>query len=93
MIYLKFNENGKVLTRHYKPFDEKHGLRKKGEELESEGILVESIPEPQEIEGKTPVLYYSEIEGLYYQYEDTQLSESEQLRADVDQLIIDSLSI
>src|SRR5699024_6182997 len=56
---------------HYMPFHEVHGMGKSKEELEQEGILVDSIPEPQQIEGKSAVLHFNpETKDLWYEYED-----------------------
>ncbi|WP_432408570.1 hypothetical protein [Wukongibacter sp. M2B1] len=92
MIYLEVNDEGFVTFQHNMPFDAKHGLRKTQEQLEQEGILVNSIPEPEQIEGKQAVLYYDETQGLYYQYEDIKLKED--LQQDmIDQLILDNLNM
>lgn len=70
MIFLRV-DGKKVTTIHYMPFDEQHGLGKTKEELEQEGILVDEIPEPEQIEGKYPVLHCNpETKELWYEYED-----------------------
>lgn len=79
MIFLKHDETGKVNYTHYMPFHEKHGLGKTREELEQEGILVDNIPEPEEIEGKSAILHCNpETKELWYEYEDIPKTEEEQ---------------
>lgn len=72
MIYVKYNKvTGKEELQHYMPFDEQNGLQKTKEELEQEGLLVESIPEPLLQVGKQAVLYVNlSNRSLYYQYID-----------------------
>ena len=70
MIFIRPNEDG-LVDIFYKPFDQKHGLGKTKEQLEQEGLLVDSIPEPEQQEGKIAILYVNpETKELYYQYED-----------------------
>lgn len=77
MIFLRV-DGEEVTTIHYMPFDTEHGLNKTAEELEQEGILVDSIPEPEEVEGKDPVLYCNpETKELWYEYEDIPKTEEE----------------
>ena len=70
MIYVEIlNEDIGLI--HYKPFDTKDGLHKTKEELEKNGVLVESLPIPEYIEGKTVKLKYnSKNNTLYYEYMD-----------------------
>ena len=68
MIFIK-EKNGIVEYMHYKPFHEKHGLKKTVAELEQEGFLVDFIPTPEQIENKTPVLHINtETKELWYEY-------------------------
>lgn len=61
---------------HYMPFDSKHGFGKTQAELEQEGILVASIPEPQQIKGKQAILYCNpSTKELWYEYEDIPITE------------------
>ena len=70
MIYIKPN-NYDGFDVHYIPFDEVYGLGKTEEELLQEGYLVESIPEPEVIEGKAPVMKYDPATNtVYYEYVD-----------------------
>lgn len=70
MIFIKTDENG-LADIYYKPFDDKDGLGKSREQLELEGILVDSIPEPEHIEGKIPFLYGNQTtKELWYEYEE-----------------------
>lgn len=56
---------------HYMPFDKEHGLDMTREELEQEGILVDSVPEPEHIDGKSAVLYCNpETKELWFEYAD-----------------------
>lgn len=82
MILLFTNENNEVQSTHYMPFDPIHGLGKTKEELEAEGgILVDSIPEPENLPGKSAVLKYSEADGLYYEYVDRPMTHEERVDA------------
>ncbi|PIC05481.1 hypothetical protein CS060_04175 [Anoxybacillus flavithermus] len=66
---------------HCIPFDEEHGLGKTEEELRQIGALVEDIPEPEQVEGKTPVMYYNpQTNSVYYEYIDRPLTPEEELR-------------
>lgn len=78
MIYLKLNQND-VESIHYMPFDKEYGLGKTKEELESEGVLMSSIPEPENRQGKSAILKYSQASGLYYEYADRPLTAEEEL--------------
>ena len=61
---------------HNMPFDEKYGFGKTEQELLQIGALVDSIPGPQQIEGKTAVLYYNaQTNSVYYEYIDKPLSD------------------
>ena len=65
---------------HHKPFDEKDGLGKTEEELLQIGALVDEIPEPEQKDGKIPVMYYDpENNKIYYEYEDKPLSPEERI--------------
>lgn len=69
MIFIKTTEDNIVSFIHYKPFDSKDGLGKTKEELEQEGVLVESVPKPENIEGRTPILHCNpETKELWYEY-------------------------
>lgn len=69
MVFLK-TENERVIYSHYMPMHGKHGLGKTEEELLEEGILVESVPDPVDTPGKSPVLYCSDEGVMWYTYED-----------------------
>lgn len=84
MIYLKLNGSDIEFT-HFKPFDKVDGLGKTEEELLSDGILVDSIPEPEPIEGKAPVLKYDGT-NLYYEYVDAPLTPEEQTKQEIESL-------
>lgn len=56
---------------HFLPFDEANGLGKTQEQLESEGMLVDSIPDPVAQQGKIPVLYVNpQTKEAFYEYID-----------------------
>ncbi|GKV70295.1 hypothetical protein NCCP2716_27930 [Sporosarcina sp. NCCP-2716] len=91
MIYLK-HINGKVAFTHFMPFDEKEGLGKSEEELKKEGILVESIPEPEQREGFASILNVNpEDNSLFYTYEEVPMSQEEQYKAEIDGLKVSQL--
>ena len=60
----------RVMLIHHMPFDSVNGLGKTEEELSQMGVLLDEIPEPEQINGKIPVAYYNETQGFYYLYED-----------------------
>jgi len=71
MIYIEIDSNNYIIFRHYKPFDEKDGLGRTREELEQTGMVVETLPTPETIEGKTANLKYNPTtKSLYYEYVD-----------------------
>ena len=70
MNYIEVNENGKVNFIHYLPFDEVEGLGKTEEELLETGFLLDEIPEPEGIEGKNAIAYYTAEKGFWYEYVD-----------------------
>lgn len=62
------DKTGKVEFIHYMPFSPKHGLGKTEEELLETGVLLDEIPEPEQIDGKMPVAYYTPEKGFWYEY-------------------------
>ncbi|MBS4195322.1 hypothetical protein [Lederbergia citri] len=92
MIYFEVNRNNDVTYIHNMPFDEKYGLGKTEQELRKTGILVESIPEAEQVTGKVPVLKY-DGENLYYDYIDAPISEDErfnQLQNELGNILFES---
>jgi hypothetical protein len=86
MIFVKLKDD-EIQAIHYQPFDPVYGLKKSQEELLQEGILVESIPKPEFIEGKVPVLKYDPTnKELYYEYEDIPPTKEELLEKEIEQL-------
>lgn len=82
MIFMKI-ENGELTGYiNYQPFHEKYGLGKTQEELLQSGILVDSVPKPEQIEGKVPVLKYDGT-NLYYEYQDAPIDEMTALKRQV----------
>lgn len=63
-------EGTRVTLIHYMPFDAVNGLGKTEEELSAEGVLVDTIPEPDVIVGKIAVTHYTPEKGIYYEYVD-----------------------
>lgn len=79
MIFISLNQNNEINVIHYMPFDDKYGLGKTEEELLQEGILINSIPEPEQVEGKVPILKYNGTD-LYYEYVDAPVDEMTALK-------------
>ena len=61
-------EGTRVQLIHYMPFDANDGLGKTEQELLQTGYLLDDIPEPEKIEGKTPEAHYTTETGFYYEY-------------------------
>lgn len=80
-IFIKIT-NGIAESIHYKPFDSQLGLDKTKEQLLQEGILVETIPEPEQIGDKVPILKYNGT-SLYYEYQDAPIDEMMALKKQV----------
>lgn len=79
---------------HHVPFDEEHGLGKNEEELRQIGALVDTVPEPEQIAGKIPVMYYNpQTNSVYYEYIDKPLTPEEEMRQRIElmQQALDSL--
>ena len=75
------------MSIHHMPFHEQYGLGKTKEELEKEGILVDSIPEPEQIEGKSAVLYCNPTKTeLWYEYEDIPKTPEEEQQEKIESL-------
>jgi hypothetical protein len=90
MIFIKTDAETKVWYTHHMPFDENYGLKKSETELLQEGYLVESIPQPEIIDGKNAELFYTKDLGFKYEYvdipktpEQIQAERIAQLEADV----------
>lgn len=82
MIFIKIADNNEILEINNFPFDEVHGLGKTEDELLKEGILVQSIPEPDVIANKAPVLKY-DGSNLYYEYVEIPLTKEQQMEQDL----------
>ena len=63
-------ENERVMLIHNMPFDPVNGLHKSEEELLKTGVLLDEVPEPEQIEGKIALPYYNAEKGFHYHYED-----------------------
>lgn len=79
MIYIE-QKNGTVTLTHYMPFDKTFGLGKTEEELLQTGILVESIPTPVEVTGKSPILRIDGNNNLFYDYVPRPLTSEEEIQ-------------
>lgn len=77
MIFIGLKNND-ITTIHHMPFDTRYGLGKTEEELQQEGLLVEELPQAEEMPGKHAVLKYNGTE-IYYEYEDVPLTETERI--------------
>ncbi|MCM3316710.1 hypothetical protein M3603_08465 [Rummeliibacillus stabekisii] len=78
MIFVKVNKEYEIEQVHYLPFDPVHGFGKTEEELLKEGLLVESLPEPELISGKNAMLRYDGSD-FYFEYEDIPLTSEQQI--------------
>lgn len=89
-IYLKINTKNEVEMVHYMPFHEVHGLKKSKEELEQEGVFVETIQEPEQIDGQAAIMKW-DGERIYYDYQEIPKSaeetQMEQLQNKIDAII------
>jgi hypothetical protein len=90
MKYIKTdNANDRLMYINNFPFDTKHGLGKTEEELLQDGFLVEDIPKPEQIEGKSATTYYTTEQGFWFEYADIPKT-PEQIQAEkIDQLNTD----
>lgn len=71
MIYITVDADNEVKQQHFMPFDEIYGLGKTEAELLREGFLVDSIPQPEQRAGKSPILYYTPATNVFhYEYVD-----------------------
>lgn len=78
-------ETYRVGLVHYMPFDEVNGLGKTKEQLQQEGIFVESLPVKEERPGYEAVLMYDGT-SLYYEYslrQETQDQGAEELQNEI----------
>ena len=87
--FLQVDDTGRVMLIHNMPFDAVNGMGKTKDELLQMGVLVDEVPEPERIDGKIPLPYYTAEHGLYYEYEDAppepaSTKDIEELRAQID---------
>lgn len=81
MIYITANENNDVVSTNHMPFHEKYGLGKTMEDLEKTGYFVESIPEPDNMPSKGPILKFNPTtKTIYYDFVDIPKSQEEILQ-------------
>ena len=71
---------------HNMPFDPINGLNQTEEELNTTGVLVEDVPEPEPIEGKrtTGIFVNKATREVWWEYEDIPVTPEEQQKADLD---------
>lgn len=95
MIFLKYRlENGKhrVYYINYAPLNDGTGRTLEELEKEENSIIVETIPQPEIIEGKEAILYINpETKDMWYEYVDMPISyspetEIEKLKAQIIQI-------
>ncbi|MBK5244279.1 MAG: hypothetical protein JJE18_04510 [Eubacteriaceae bacterium] len=70
MIFIKTLENNSIDFIHYMPFDPVNGMGKTEEELLQVGFLVEEIPEPEQTEGMSSMMFYTAMNGFWFDYEE-----------------------
>lgn len=87
MIYVEFDQDGRVTLLHYMPFDPMEGITNAEgnictpEELTAKGgLLVTAIPTAVQQEGKNSELRVNlDSKELYYVYEDAPLTPEQEL--------------
>lgn len=94
MIYIEIDSNKQINYMHNIPFDSVNGLGKTEEELLEKGFLIESMPAPERIVGKSALAYYNEeTNEVWYEYADIPKSDEEKeidkLREDMNEAIIE----
>ncbi|WP_150284366.1 hypothetical protein [Rummeliibacillus sp. TYF-LIM-RU47] len=85
MIFVEIKDNNEIGLIHNRPFDEIDGLGQTEEELSKKGLLVESLPETENIYGKAPLLKYDGSK-LYYDYIDIEPAKEEKIERDLKEL-------
>lgn len=85
MILIRYSlispTKGKVYCQDFSPRNEDEG-----------GLLVDSIPSPENIQGKVPVLFINpETKKFFFEYEDIPKTQEEIFREAVVQLLKDSI--
>lgn len=71
----------RVTLIHYMPFDSINGMHKTEAELAQMGVLLDEIPDPEQIEGKIPVACYNATDGFHYIYEDAPVTTDDRVAA------------
>lgn len=79
MIFVEVLENGNTGLVHYMPFDKEFGLGKSEQELLSNGLLVDNVPQPEVIDGKNPILKVDANKKLFYEYVVRPLTQDEEI--------------
>ncbi len=81
-----------VQFKHYMPMHPTYGLGKTEEQLEQEGVLIDTLLRPEEIEGKIPKLYWNPVnQETFYEYENIPNSKEENLEEKV-QVLTENLA-
>lgn len=79
-IYIRVGKNNVVEFIHRSPFDPANGLQSTRDELEKTGVFIDTIPNPDMIEGKRAIPKYNpDNKSVYYDYVDIPLSLTERV--------------
>ena len=79
-IYIRVGKNNIIECIHRSPFDPTNGLQSTRDELEQAGFFVDTVPEPDMIEGKRAISKYNpDTKSVYYDYVDIPLSSTERI--------------
>lgn len=75
MIFIKYDGAGNITAKNFMPFDEVYGLGKTKEQLQLEGILVDSLPEAEERVGMDATLKINlTTKEFYHEYHERMLT-------------------
>ena len=79
-VYIRVGKNNIVECIHKAPFDPANGLQSTRDELEKTGFFVDSVPDPEMIEGKRAIAKFNtDTKKVYYDYVDIPLTPSERI--------------
>ncbi len=82
MIFLKYDKDTlNVSFTHNFPFHPDYGLGMTKDELEHEGVLIESIPIPEKKEGLNSVMKYEpNTKNVFFEYLEVPKTEEEKIK-------------
>lgn len=85
MIYIEINKGTNEITRqNYAPFEPINGTHMTKEEMELAGYLIESIPDSDNMPGKSSVLKFNPTtRTIYYDFVDIPKSQEEILQGTI----------